>query len=102
MKESDTMTRPLFEWRANSATAGSIVLSLEDAELDIVLAAARPLPVELRSEFLEAVAAALEGREVASASCIVWPMSCSVPFSRRDGARGRNTTSQILGEAGLR
>ena len=39
-------------------------LALTDSELDAVLAAARPLPVERRDAFLQAVAAELRGREV--------------------------------------
>jgi hypothetical protein len=38
---------------------------LSDSELDAVMAAARPLPVERRDAFLQAVASALQGcREV--------------------------------------
>lgn len=40
------------------------LLKLSDAELDAVLAAARPLAVELRDPFLRAVATALEGSKV--------------------------------------
>jgi hypothetical protein len=36
-------------------------LKLTDAELDAVLAAARPLPVHVRDGFLQAVAVALQG-----------------------------------------
>ena len=39
-------------------------LKLSDAELDAVLAAARPLAVEMRDPFLRAVANALEGSKV--------------------------------------
>jgi hypothetical protein len=39
-------------------------LKLSDAELDAVLQAARPLPVDLRDPFLQAVAHALSGRDV--------------------------------------
>jgi hypothetical protein len=37
-------------------------VKLSDAELDAVLQAARPLPLELRDPFLQAVAHALAGR----------------------------------------
>jgi hypothetical protein len=39
-------------------------IRLSDSELDAVMAAARPLPVERRDAFLQAVAAELRGREV--------------------------------------
>jgi hypothetical protein len=39
-------------------------IRLTDAELDAVLAAARPLAVEMRDPFLQAVAHALAGRDV--------------------------------------
>jgi hypothetical protein len=39
-------------------------IKLSDAELDCVMAAARPLAVEMRDPFLRAVAAALEGSKV--------------------------------------
>jgi hypothetical protein len=39
-------------------------IRLSDSELDAVLAAARPLPIERRDAFLQAVAAELSGREV--------------------------------------
>jgi hypothetical protein len=39
-------------------------IRLSDVELDAVMAAARPLPVERRDAFLQAVAAELRGREV--------------------------------------
>jgi hypothetical protein len=35
-----------------------------DAQLDAVMSAARPLPVEMRDPFLQAVAHALSGRDV--------------------------------------
>ena len=38
-------------------------IRLSDSELDAVMAAARPLAVERRDAFLQAVAAALHGRE---------------------------------------
>jgi hypothetical protein len=37
------------------------MLRLSDSELDAVMAAARPLPVERRDAFLQAVAGALQG-----------------------------------------
>jgi hypothetical protein len=40
------------------------MVRLTDAQLDVVLAAARPLAVERRDAFLQEVAAALEGHEV--------------------------------------
>jgi hypothetical protein len=39
-------------------------IRLSDSELDAVLAAARPLPVERRDAFLQAVAAELDGRQL--------------------------------------
>jgi hypothetical protein len=39
-------------------------IRLSDVELDAVMAAARPLPVERRDAFLQAVAGALQGREL--------------------------------------
>jgi hypothetical protein len=39
-------------------------IRLSDSELDAVMAAARPLPVERRDAFLQAVATALHGREL--------------------------------------
>jgi hypothetical protein len=39
-------------------------ICLSDSELDAVLAAARPLPVERRDAFLQAVAGALHGWEI--------------------------------------
>jgi hypothetical protein len=39
-------------------------IRLSDSELDAVMAAARPLPVERRDAFLQSVAGALQGREV--------------------------------------
>jgi hypothetical protein len=40
-------------------------LAISDSELDAVLAAARPLPVECRDAFLQSVASALQGcREI--------------------------------------
>ena len=43
-------------------------LKLSDAELDAVLVAARPIPVERRDGFLQDVAALLRGREVGPGS----------------------------------
>jgi hypothetical protein len=39
-------------------------IRLSDSELDAVMAAARPLPVDRRDAFLQAVAAELRGREI--------------------------------------
>jgi hypothetical protein len=39
-------------------------LRLSDDELDSVMAAARPLPLDLRDHFLHAVASALQGQEI--------------------------------------
>jgi hypothetical protein len=39
-------------------------LRLSDSELDAVMAAARPLDVDLRDSFLQAVAHALHGQEI--------------------------------------
>jgi hypothetical protein len=39
-------------------------IRLTDSELDAVMAACRPLPVERRDDFLKAVAAELDGREL--------------------------------------
>ena len=39
-------------------------IRLSDSELDAVMAAARPIPVERRDAFLQDVAALLRGREV--------------------------------------
>jgi hypothetical protein len=39
-------------------------IRLSDSELDAVMAAARPLPVDLRDPFLQVVAHALSGRDV--------------------------------------
>jgi hypothetical protein len=39
-------------------------IRLSDDELNVVMAAARPLPVERRDAFLQAVAAELRGREL--------------------------------------
>lgn len=39
-------------------------IRLSDDELTAVMAAARPLPVARRDDFLQAVAAALDGREL--------------------------------------
>ena len=38
-------------------------IRLSDSELDAVMAAARPVPVEMRDPFLQAVAHALSGRD---------------------------------------
>ena len=39
-------------------------IRLSDAELDAVMAAARPLAINQRDGFLQAVASALQGREI--------------------------------------
>jgi hypothetical protein len=40
------------------------MIRLTDSQLDVVLAAARPLAVDKRDTFLQEVAAALEGHEI--------------------------------------
>jgi hypothetical protein len=39
-------------------------IRLSDSELDAVMAAARPIPIERRDAFLQQVAAELRGREI--------------------------------------
>jgi hypothetical protein len=40
------------------------MIRLTDVQLDVVMAAAAPLPVDRRDAFLQEVAAALEGHEI--------------------------------------
>jgi DNA-directed RNA polymerase specialized sigma24 family protein len=47
-----------------TASAPEPTLRLRDRQLDMVMAAAEPLPPDDRSSFLEAVAAALRDREI--------------------------------------
>jgi hypothetical protein len=60
-------------------------IRLSDSELDAVMAAARPLAVERRDAFLQAVAGALQGcRELAAPASYFRPAaSCSGNSSMR-------------------